>query len=402
MTEDTYNITPLSDTADVVQAWRDLVLFTDASGIVTWVEGEGLDYLPRSGESGIPFWEALALKGRNLEEVLDCFPPQTIHEISCCDGRSFVLRVIGLGKERGGGFIIIATDNRPMETLYESYEERLEDNISAWSDSITLFNALFETAKDATFLIDEQGVILAANAAAADQHGAGERSLTGHDCLDLVGNRYRSDLKQAMQNVKARQVWTEKLAGVDGDGDSFPAEAILRKVQFSDYSLYQLILHDLSKQMELREDLRDKEAEIEKMGIALRQVIRSVEEERQELRDQITSQVKKQVLPALERIAREKAPEIREGYRSVIEEQLVDMTGDSSGELDAELLRLSPREMEVCQLVQIGKSGKEIAELLNMSFETVQTHRKNIRRKLGLRGSRTTLSGYLRHKPSLM
>jgi DNA-binding CsgD family transcriptional regulator len=57
--------------------------------------------------------------------------------------------------------------------------------------------------------------------------------------------------------------------------------------------------------------------------------------------------------------------------------------------------------MEVCQLIQLGRNGQEIAALLNMSFETVQTHRKNIRRKLGLKGRTVSLFSYLRRKPAL-
>ncbi len=119
------------------------------------------------------------------------------------------------------------------------------------------------------------------------------------------------------------------------------------------------------------------------------------------MREQLTSQVKKQMLPALERLTTSNTPEVREGYKSVIEDQLVDLASDPSGESDSELLRLSPREMEVCQLVQLGRSGKEIAELLNLSFETVQTHRKNIRKKLGLRGRKASLFNYLQQKSSL-
>lgn len=161
------------------------------------------------------------------------------------------------------------------------------------------------------------------------------------------------------------------------------------------------VVTDNSPRVELEENLLGRKSEVREMGIALRHVIRAVEEERQELRERLSSQVRKRMLPALDRMVKTDAPEVREGYRSVIEEHLTGLAEAGSGPLGADLLRLSPREMEVCGLIQLGRSGKEIAELLNMSFETVQTHRKNIRRKLGLRGSRTSLFAYLRNKPSL-
>jgi RNA polymerase sigma factor (sigma-70 family) len=56
----------------------------------------------------------------------------------------------------------------------------------------------------------------------------------------------------------------------------------------------------------------------------------------------------------------------------------------SGGEDSYELL--SPREREILQLVAEGKSSKEIANLLNLSVYTVETHRARVMQKLNLRG----------------
>ena len=47
---------------------------------------------------------------------------------------------------------------------------------------------------------------------------------------------------------------------------------------------------------------------------------------------------------------------------------------------------LSPREREVLQLVAEGQSNKEVANLLNLSTYTVETHRAKIMQKLNLKG----------------
>ena len=56
-----------------------------------------------------------------------------------------------------------------------------------------------------------------------------------------------------------------------------------------------------------------------------------------------------------------------------------------SGSEDAYDL-LTPREREILQLVAEGKSNKDVANLLNLSVYTVETHRSNIMEKLNLRG----------------
>ena len=47
---------------------------------------------------------------------------------------------------------------------------------------------------------------------------------------------------------------------------------------------------------------------------------------------------------------------------------------------------LSPREREILQLVAEGKSSKDIANLLNLSVYTVETHRARVMQKLNLKG----------------
>jgi len=45
---------------------------------------------------------------------------------------------------------------------------------------------------------------------------------------------------------------------------------------------------------------------------------------------------------------------------------------------------LTSREKEILQLLAEGKSNKDIAAVLNLSFHTVETHRRNLQEKLNL------------------
>ena len=47
---------------------------------------------------------------------------------------------------------------------------------------------------------------------------------------------------------------------------------------------------------------------------------------------------------------------------------------------------LTPREREILQLIAEGKSNKDIANLLNLSVYTVESHRANLMEKLNVRG----------------
>ncbi|CAN5179047.1 response regulator transcription factor [soil metagenome] len=52
----------------------------------------------------------------------------------------------------------------------------------------------------------------------------------------------------------------------------------------------------------------------------------------------------------------------------------------------APAMLLTPREKEVLQRIADGKSNKHIARELDLSVRTVETHRWNIKRKLGIEG----------------
>ena len=53
---------------------------------------------------------------------------------------------------------------------------------------------------------------------------------------------------------------------------------------------------------------------------------------------------------------------------------------------------LTPREADVLEHLQAGRSNAEIALALSVSVETVRTHRRNIYRKLGVRTRRELAS----------
>ena len=60
------------------------------------------------------------------------------------------------------------------------------------------------------------------------------------------------------------------------------------------------------------------------------------------------------------------------------------------------LSKLSPRELEVCEMIRAGLSSKEIGDTLNTSPQTVEKQRQNIRKKLKLQGQNANLASFLR------
>ncbi|HTN70951.1 MAG TPA: response regulator transcription factor [Methylomirabilota bacterium] len=64
---------------------------------------------------------------------------------------------------------------------------------------------------------------------------------------------------------------------------------------------------------------------------------------------------------------------------------VLDETGNSIQDSIAQRDRLTKRELQVLQAIAEGKTTKEIAARLTVSVKTVETHRKQIMEKLGIR-----------------
>ena len=63
--------------------------------------------------------------------------------------------------------------------------------------------------------------------------------------------------------------------------------------------------------------------------------------------------------------------------------------------LSSKLIKLSPTEIQVIDLIKRGKTTKEIAKTMNLATSTIDTHRNNIRKKLDLKNKNINLFTYL-------
>ena len=80
---------------------------------------------------------------------------------------------------------------------------------------------------------------------------------------------------------------------------------------------------------------------------------------------------------------------------NVIESNLKDITSPFMHKLSSQFLNFTPRELQVANLINEGKTTKDIADFMNVSLATVEIHRHHVREKLGLTNKKTNLRTYL-------
>lgn len=60
-------------------------------------------------------------------------------------------------------------------------------------------------------------------------------------------------------------------------------------------------------------------------------------------------------------------------------------------------MELTPRELQILKMIKDGNSSKAIAEVLTISSNTVDNHRANMIKKLGLSGKNALLMYAIRN-----
>ncbi len=135
---------------------------------------------------------------------------------------------------------------------------------------------------------------------------------------------------------------------------------------------------------------------LRRKNLALREVLTQIELEKRDLKDQVSKNIERFVLPIISRLSQSEISGTEKELIGILASQVKDLTS-SFGRVVAEPgLSLSPRETEICGLIRGGLNSKDIARVLNISLLTVERHRHNIRKKLGIDGSDVNLSTFLR------
>jgi DNA-binding CsgD family transcriptional regulator len=142
-------------------------------------------------------------------------------------------------------------------------------------------------------------------------------------------------------------------------------------------------------------ELRDKSANLERVNTALTVLLKRREDDRVELEEKVLSNVKQLVIPYIERLKTTRLNSGQSDYVNILESHLKDVVSPFLHNVKSKYFDLTPKEIEIANLVKEGKTTKHIAELLGCSQQAVDFHRFNIRNKLGMRHKKANLRSHL-------
>ncbi len=146
----------------------------------------------------------------------------------------------------------------------------------------------------------------------------------------------------------------------------------------------------------LEQTIKNRTQDLEDANTALRVLLENVETSKNEVEARILHQIKGLVLPHISKLRHLDADHpLQSSYLELIQANLRNITTSLSSQMAETMDKLTPTEVEIAQMILLGRSTKEIASTLARGTSTIDFHRNNIRQKLGLRDRRKNLRQHL-------
>ena len=135
-------------------------------------------------------------------------------------------------------------------------------------------------------------------------------------------------------------------------------------------------------ELELR--VRERTLELQEKNVALKVLLKQREEDKNDVEQNILSNVKSLIQPYVTKLKRNNSNLEDISYLNIIESNLEEIISPFSQKLSSNYMKFSSKEIQIANLIKEGKKNKEIMEIMNIAFDTVKAHRRNIRKKLGI------------------
>ena len=158
------------------------------------------------------------------------------------------------------------------------------------------------------------------------------------------------------------------------------------------------IVEHKNTELELKKrekELKNQALNLKEVNTALKVLLEQREADKIELEERVYLNISELILPYLDKLKTKDLGDKHKAYVDIIYSNLNDIVSPLMHSLSAKLVKLSPTEIKVINLIKMGNTTKEIAKTMNLATSTIDFHRNNIREKLGIKNKKINLSSYL-------
>ncbi len=386
----------------ILDAMTELVLYLDKDLRVIWANKamhETFNLAP--GQLNKRYcYEALHNRSRACRicpavKTLETGEPHEVIDFSSYK-KNWVLRSYPVWDEKGSltGIVEIVTDitgrRKAEEALRQSEQE---------------YRELFENANDIIFILDFNGKILSCNAAASKTYGYEPEQMLEFNIENLLDPAYlpvvRQLIRRRRDNMDVQNPQEFLTYTKDGEAVWVEVNARIMRENGRQVSIHG-IARNISDRKRIEEALKKRERELEEKSrnleeanTALTVLLKRREEDRAELEEKVIHNVRELILPYIENLKITDIDSHQSNQLKILERNINEIISPFLRALSTKYPNLTPTEIKIITFIKEGRTTKEMAELLNASARTVEVHRDNIRKKLGLKNRKANLRSHL-------
>jgi len=310
---------------------------------------------------------------------------------------------------------IITLDDEPHLLSITRDITELKNVETTLRENINNFKALADNANDAICVVVGNRKITYCNEQLVKISGYHIDLLTGMNFLKLVSDDQKEKVGRQFKDRKNGKDVAAHYESflIQKDGVLVPVEITAARTIWHSEPAVMAIIHDskqrketeavLKRTNEQMEDLireRTRELEIktstlEEVNTALKVLLKKRDEDRIELEEKVLYNSNELIVPFMEKLKNTALTGQQKVYLEILDSNLKDIVSPFSRKLSSKFLDFTPVEIRVANFIKLGKNTKEIADLMNVSQRTVESHRSSIRKKLGIKHRKTNLRTHL-------
>jgi PAS domain S-box-containing protein len=306
-------------------------------------------------------------------------------------------RIVSSPIKDQGGRVVAAIEMVDDITETRQVQEQLRE-------SEVKYRTIFENTGTATMILEEDMTISLVNTEFEKQSGYSKSEVEGRKTWqEIVAGE---DLERMKAYHKLRRQNTDaaprnyEFRFVNRQGEIKDVFITIAMIPETGKSVASLLNITQRKQAEAALRLREQELSLktqnlEDLNTALTVLLKRREDDKNELEEKVLANVKELVMPYLEKLKVSRLDARTGALVGILESNLANIVSPFARKLSSKYLNLTPREIQVANLIKEGKTTKEIAEFMNVATSAIDTHRFHIRKKLGLNNQNINLQSYL-------
>ena len=273
--------------------------------------------------------------------------------------------------------------------------KKLNDEIEVRKNAEMKFKSLIELAPDPIMVLDSDGLIVSINKVffeflniSREKDFSGKKYHEMKFMSDEIGlDKFQKSFESIKMGIKPKPF--EFSFDSDEVGECFWWEAQIGGTKMDGVIKYFIIIiRDISEHKKHlintkngQRELKQYSLLVDEKNIALREILEQLQAEKTRINENIKANMNCIIKPLIEKL------EMRcsDNEKLILKNLKIsfDYLVSSIGiKLSNPVMDLTPKEIEICNMIKNDFSTKEIANTLNLSLRTVETHRYNIRKKI--------------------